>query len=369
MRLMLSIAEMSTGGAERIVAELARGIQGDGDAVAVAADSGPFDELLRGSGVERYIVPGRGRSPLTAIRAALRVRSAMRRFNPEVMHAHNVKATAVAALAGIGPRRRRLPLLTTFHGVRREEYGRAALILRRADAVACVSEDLVDGLVAAGLPRQSTRLIRNAVPLPEPLTRARRDEIGSELRLGGGSVVSMVGRLVDQKAPDRFLEAAARVASQRRDCRFLLVGDGPLRPRLEDLTRRLGLAESVCFTGERSDARDLIARSDLLVFSSDWEGMPVAALEALAAGVPVVSTDVEGMRELLGTGAGTLAGRDAESLTDRIVDLLGTPDRRAEMGRIGRERVAAEFSVGEMVAAYRRLYRELALVRGVEIGQ
>jgi glycosyltransferase involved in cell wall biosynthesis len=360
VRVLLSIAEMSTGGAERIVVELANGLRGEGDAVAVAADSGPFDQLLLGSGVERYPVPGRGRSPLTAARASLRVRAAKRRFHPAVIHAHNVKATAVAVAATIGPRGRTLPLVTTFHGVRREEYRRAALILRFADAVACVSRDLIDGLADVGLPRERLRLIRNAVPLPQPLAEARREEIDRELALGGGPVVSMVGRLVEQKAPDRFLEAAAQVAAELPDCRFLLVGDGPLRSRLEALTRRLGLAERVRFTGVRRDARELIARSDLVVFSSDWEGMPMVALEALAAGVPVVSTDVEGMEELLGTGAGTVVGRDAASLAEAVVALIGAPERRAEMGGIGRERIAAEFSVGEMVASYRQLYSELA---------
>src|SRR2546430_15047346 len=91
MRVLLSVAEMATGGAERIVVELTRALRADGDEVAVAADSGPFDRLLEGSGAERYPLPGRGRSPLTAARAVLRVRSATRRFRPAVIHAHNVR--------------------------------------------------------------------------------------------------------------------------------------------------------------------------------------------------------------------------------------------------------------------------------------
>jgi glycosyltransferase involved in cell wall biosynthesis len=88
--------------------------------------------------------------------------------------------------------------------------------------------------------------------------------------------------------------------------------------------------------------------------------MSIAALEALAAGVPVVATDVPGMRELLDTGAGILTPRDADALAQAIIDLLHDPTRRAEMGRIGREKVAAEFSVERMVRSYRELYTELA---------
>jgi glycosyltransferase involved in cell wall biosynthesis len=360
MRVLLSVPEMATGGAERIVVELTRALRAEGDEVAVAADSGPFDRLLKGSGAERYPLPGRGRSPVTAARAALRVRSATRRFRPAVIHAHNVKATGVAAAACLGPRGRRFPLAATFHGVRREEYRRAALILGRADAVACVSQDLLEGLASAGLPRERMRVIHNAVPLPEPLSVEARAALDREFAFEEQPVVSLVGRLSEQKAPQRFLEAAAAVAAEVPQCRFLVVGDGPLRAPLELLADRLGLTGSVRFTGVRRNARDLIARSDVVVFSSEWEGLPMVALEALAAAVPVVSTDVEGMRELLGMGAGVVVPRDADALAREIVALIQAPDRRAQMGRTGRERIATEFSVERMVEAYQGLYRELA---------
>jgi glycosyltransferase involved in cell wall biosynthesis len=364
MRVLVSVAEMATGGAERIVVELTRALRADGDEVAVAADSGPFDRLLEGSGAVRYPLPGRGRSPLKAARAALRVRSATRRFRPGVIHSHNVKATGVAASARLATRGPRIPLLATFHGVRREEYRRAALVLRLADAVACVSQDLLEGLGSAGLPRESMRVIPNGVPVREPLSIDAREAIDRELGLGGGPVVSLVGRLVEQKAPRRFLESAAHAASELPDCHFLVVGDGPLRVQLEPLAERLGLKSAVRFTGVRRDARELIARSDLVAFSSDWEGLPMVALEALAAGVPVASTEVEGMTELLGTGAGVVVPRDVDALAGAIIALIRAPERRVEMGRTGRELIATEFSVDRMVSAYRQLYRELVRAPG-----
>ena len=97
---------------------------------------------------------------------------------------------------------------------------------------------------------------------------------------------------------------AVAVAAQHPDARFRLVGDGPRRYELEALSHRLGLMNRVEFLGARPDARAIIAASDLLVFSSEWEGLSIAALEALAAGVPVVSTPVEGMRVIQDGGAG-----------------------------------------------------------------
>ena len=360
MRILLSIAELSTGGAERIVIELAKAFEAEGDAVAVAAGRGAFDYLLEGSGPRRYAIAGRGRSPLRVGRSIVAMRGAAREFEPDLIHSHNVKATGIAAVASrTSPRRLRVPLVATFHGVEQGEYRAAALILRAADAVVCVSEDLLEGLARAGLPRSRMRVIRNAVDLPEPLSDAARGAIDRELDLEGRPVVSLVGRLVEQKAPDRFLESAAKVASEVAGCRFLVVGDGPLRGQLEGLSRRLGLERSVRLLGVRSDARDLIARSDVLVFSSNWEGMSVAALEAMAAAVPVVSTDVQGMPEILGTGAGVLVERSADALAAAVIGLLRDAPRRAALGRAGRDRIASEFLVEAMIAAYRGLYREL----------
>jgi glycosyltransferase involved in cell wall biosynthesis len=141
---------------------------------------------------------------------------------------------------------------------------------------------------------------------------------------------------------------------------FLIVGDGPRRTELEARASALGVQDIVRFTGARDDARALIALSDLLVFSSDWEGLSIAALESLAAGTPIVTTDVQGMRELLADGVGAIVpGFDPADLAASISELLDDPPRRQEMARRGRERIAAEFSSAAMRGAYADAYRAL----------
>ncbi len=202
-------------------------------------------------------------------------------------------------------------------------------------------------------------MIPNAVPAPEPLDAAHRESIDRELGLAGRPVVSLVGRLVPQKAPGRFLSAAALIAAEIPESASSSSATAPSLA-LEAETRGLGIGAAVRFTGIRSDARDLISRSDVIVFSSDWEGMSLVALEALAAGTPVVATAVEGMEEMLGGGAGILVDRDAPPLARAVIELLRDPERRAEMGRIGRQKVQAEHSLDVMVRAYHELYSELA---------
>lgn len=357
MRILLTVATMAVGGAERVVVELANGLRQDGHEVAIAADRGALDQAAEETGARRFVTRGYGRSPITAARGALGLRGAMRSFRPDLINSHNVKSTGMVAVARASIRARP-PLVATFHGVRQKEYRAAARIFRAAWRVVCVSEDVARGLVDAGLRPDQVLVIPNAVPAPEPLAAAVRESIDTQLGLDGRPVVALVGRLVPVKAPQRFLAAAALIAAEIPECRFLVVGDGPLRGSLEDEAKAMGIGGSVRFTGMRGDARDLIARSDLVVCSSDSEGMSLVTLEALAAGTPVVAADVQGMRQLLGTGAGALVDRDAPSLAGAAIDLLKHPDRRVTMGQIGRSKVAAEFSLESMLDAYERLFRE-----------
>jgi glycosyltransferase involved in cell wall biosynthesis len=249
-------------------------------------------------------------------------------------------------------------VLATFHGVLPAEYGNSAKLLRLfADHVTCVSQDARERLVSTGLPAERSSLIHNAVPLPEPLSDERRAQLLDEFGLNGAPLAVVVGRIVPQKAHWRFLRAALVAAEAVPEARFLVIGDGPLRQQVEATAAGTRLADRLHFTGVRPDARDLIALSDALVFSSDWEGLSLAALEALAAGVPVVSTEVEGMRELLGGGAGVTAPLDDGTELGRcLAEVLLDPERRKRMCRAGRELIAAEFSLDGMLDAYEARY-------------
>ena len=361
MRVLLTSPSMQVGGAERVMTLLAAELVGRGHDVAVVAPPGPRDDDLGGVAHTRIPLHDRGRSPLGATRTLAELDRAIRSVRPDVVHAQNVKSGAVSALAArLGRRRRRARVLATFHGVLPAEYRSAARLLRLTDHVACVSADVRDRAVASGLPAEHATVVRNAVVPPDALTDERRAQLDAELGLGDGPLGVMIGRLVPQKNHDRFIRAATVVAERLPDARFLILGDGPLRSEIEAKVRAAGLAERVRLTGVRPDARDLIARSDALVFSSDWEGLSIAALEALAAGVPVVSTDVEGMRELLAGGAGVTAPLDdGTALGERIAEVLSDPERRDGMGAAGKALVAAEFSPARMTDAYEALYYEL----------
>jgi glycosyltransferase involved in cell wall biosynthesis len=359
VRLLLAIAELAAGGAESVVIDLATDAAQRGDEVAVVAAPGPLDRRLDGVKLTRLPLPPQAGGIARTPRTMIALRSALRRFGPDLIHAHNPRVTASTRAAKVVGGGRRTPLLATYHAVAPEHSRMAARLLRGADLVTCASEPLLVELATAGVRSERLVAIRNGTAAAAPLDLQRSRELDDELELGQGPVVTAVGRLAPQKNHARFLAAVALAAPETPDARFLIVGDGPLRASLEARARELGLGGHLRFTGIRADARDVIARSDLLVLSSDWEGLPLVALEGMAAGVPLLSTAVSGIEDLTTAGAAEAVEPDEVALAAGITRLLSDPDRRRAMGERARDLHAREFSVERMVEEYRRLYGEL----------
>ena len=170
-----------------------------------------------------------------------------------------------------------------------------------------------------------------------------------------------MGRLVPIKDVGSFLEAAARVQKQRPGTRFAVVGDGECRAGLEAQTSALGLAGAVTFLGWRTDLETVYAGLDVVVNSSLNEGTPVALIEALAAGRPVVATAVGGTPDLLGEGArGRLVPKgDAAALAAAILETLEHPEEASVRAHAGRDYVLAHHSVERLLGDIDSLYREL----------
>ncbi|MBD3347910.1 MAG: glycosyltransferase [Candidatus Eisenbacteria bacterium] len=196
---------------------------------------------------------------------------------------------------------------------------------------------------------------------------ARRDEeLRRELGLENVRVVGAVGKLSRVKNHALFLRAAARVVGSRKDVAFLIVGDGPLRKDLEELAGWLGLTRRALFLGDRRDVPELLKLMDVFVMPSMSEGLPNAVMEAMAAGLPVVATDVGGVSELVVDGrTGRLVAPDDENeLAEAVTSLLEAPGRAAEMGAAGHERVKAGYDVGASVVRFEDVLGGLLLAAG-----
>jgi glycosyltransferase involved in cell wall biosynthesis len=203
------------------------------------------------------------------------------------------------------------------------------------------------------------RFVPNGIPqASRPDRAAARTELGIP---PGVPLIGIVASLRPQKALHVLIECALVLARDFPDLHVLIVGEGPERARLESLIRARGLTRTVFMLGHRSDVTSVLSALDVAVLTSDWEGSPLAVLEYMAAGCPVVATKVGGVPDIVRHGVdGLLAeARDVNGLAGAIAHLLRRPERRARMGANGRRRQLLEFSIDQMVWRIETLYEEL----------
>jgi glycosyltransferase involved in cell wall biosynthesis len=304
----------------------------------------------------------------------------IREFKPHVVHTHTAKAGALGRIAAWACR---VPVVVhTYHGHVFDAYFSPAktrlvvaaerFLARRAHALVAVTDRVRRDVLARGIGRDDTVVV---VPLGldlDPLVAApaRRGELRRELGIDAAApLVGIVARLVPVKAHETFLEAARAIAPVRPDAVFLVVGDGERRAELEALAAGLGLSARVRFLGWRADLDRLYADLDVVVLTSKNEGSPVALIEAMAAGRPVVSTRAGGVEDVVTDGeTGLLVPvGDAAAVARAILALLDDPARAARLGTAARASAVARFGSGRLVGDIDALYRRLLAQRGVRV--
>lgn len=211
--------------------------------------------------------------------------------------------------------------------------------------------------------REGMVLIRSGIPIgdfQEPFEPRERIRHSLGVEEPGESIVTMISCLKPQKAPKDFVAVAERVAAEAPGTRFLLVGDGVLRPQVEATVQASGLGGRFSLLGWRRDVPKILHATDVLVLTSRWEGLPRVLPQAMAAGVPAVATRVDGSPEAIQDGVNgfLLAPGDVDGMALRVLQLLKDPELRVRMAHEGRQRVG-EFDIERMVSQQESLYEEL----------
>lgn len=359
------VGRLHVGGAERQLVALAPLFDPERFRVIVATmqPGGELEEQLREAGVELRCLNFRMRHFLPAVG---RLRSLLRQEEVGILHTHMYYASWYGRIAGL---RAGVPvMITTDHGhdpwkkpwhVAFERYALKRTALRIA-----VSQDVAEVLRAREkVPEDKLRVIPNGVDVQRfQIGQAERDSVRSDLGMADETLlVGTVGRLVKPKALHVLIEAAARLLGTIPETRLLIVGEGPLRGELERHASGLGIGKQVFFAGARSDIPAVLAAMDVFVLSSQREGLPVALLEAMAAGKPIVATRVGGIPEAVTDRREALlvSPDDPNALAAGIGELARRPDLAAALGRRAAEKAAGEFSIAAVVEKLETVYSEL----------
>lgn len=326
-------------------------------------DDTPFLRAARSSGMPVHVIRGFNQyDPLLVAGLA----GLVRRLGVDIVHAHEVKSDAVAYLAS---RFRPAAVVTTLHGWIGNSARQKALIaldrrlVTRLDAVIAVSREIQAAAAAAGVAPGNLHLLHNAVVL-EKYTRSGQTGILNALlgRALPSPVVASIGRLSPEKGHADLVTALGIAANRGHRFSTVLVGDGPERPRLLSMVRELGLEDWVHFTGYLDQPQRVLEEVDLAVLPSHTEGLPNAALEALAMSVPVLATRVGGTPEVVRDGeTGRLVEpRAPEALAGALLDFTANRSAWRQCAERGRRLVERDFNFAARTRRLEQVYMDVA---------
>jgi glycosyltransferase involved in cell wall biosynthesis len=320
-------------------------------------------EIATRQGIEAHLIPCHGQIDRTVLAA---IRALALQTDATVIHAHGYKADIYVYLAMRGTR---TPIVSTCHtwydnDVMVRLYGALdRLVLRSFSGVVAVSSEVRQRLLDAGVREERIRLIRNGIDL-RPFAASHSDP-SPHLPTNLPLTVGLVGRLSHEKGVDLFFRAAKGVLAELPLTQFVVVGDGPDRAKLEALIQELGIAKNASLLGRNEDMPSFYASLDLLVSSSRQEGLPMALLEGMASGLPLIATGVGAVPTVVQdsrTGI-LIPAEDIERLSAAILTLLRDPALRSSYGAAARNLIEQEYSAERMTAEYLQLYYDAAQSR------
>ncbi|MGA8745498.1 MAG: glycosyltransferase [Solirubrobacterales bacterium] len=378
IRVLRVIARMNLGGPAHHVALLTRHLDRRRyETLLVSGRTGAGEEDhtdLDGIALEYLDRLGPEIRPINDLLALFALIRLVRTFRPDIVDTHTAKAGVLGRTAALFASRPRPVVIHTYHGhVLRGYFGpwktAAYRLIERClakvtDVLIGVSSATVEELVDLRIaPRSKFAVIPLGLNL-DPFLRLAleaegdfRDEVGAE---PGDVLFTYTGRLVPIKRPDLMLRAVASARADGNPIKLAVIGDGLLRPPLEDLAQELGCADAIHFLGYRRDLIRIAAGSDAALLTSDNEGTPVALIEAGAAGRPAVSTRVGGVPDIIIEGAGLLAPPgDEGAIASQIARLVDNPNLRRRMGERAREHVGRHFTVARLLRDTEALYSRL----------
>jgi L-malate glycosyltransferase len=374
IRVSYVIVSLAIGGAETQLVRLVNGLDRDRFKPSLICLS---DEAEMGGVLASDVAVARpqtarnsGRAGPGRIAAGSRAISILarelRRQRPDLVHAYLPAAYVPASLAAWSLR---VPVIVAgrrgFTSSR--VYGTiwwrilAGLANGAIDFQICNSNAVREVAVAAeGVRFERTRVIYNGIDLPSLNRAALPPEMASV-----DPQAVMVANFIAYKGHVHVLEAVARVVQGRPRFRLVLIGDGPQRPELERLAAELRLSEHIVFAGRRKDAAELVSAFDFSILGSSEESFPNALMEAMAVAVPVISTQVGGVTELVDDRVHGLLVPfgEVDAMAQAITWMLDHPDERRQMGDAARRRIAADFSTARMVTQTEAVYEEFLAAR------
>lgn len=357
-RLLILVTDLEVGGVPLLIKSIALGLDTKLFDVHVACLSpqGPISEELTEAGIATYAFNAKGPWDL---RVALRFAKLVADLRPEVLFTALVHANFIGRLVGrfMGVRH----IFASIHTTEKKKLWHLQLenlFCRLSEKTVCISKSVLTQVrEVCRVPESKLELIPNGIDAdlfinadtaPLDIAGSRPDK----------TTLIFVGRLDAVKGVDVLIRAVSILNNSQDNLQLLIVGDGPKREELQALTHKLMVSENIIFLGTRRDITPLLSYADIKVMPSYWEGLGIAAIEAMASGIPVIASNVEGLNEVIRhkvTGILVPPG-NPEKLAEAIDSIAANPLLCEQWGRNGRKIAIQEYSFIKMIKSYTDLY-------------
>ena len=357
MKILYVITGLSQGGAERVVCDLADAMCKKGNEVQIVYLTG---EILTLPISKKIKIIKIGLNSIASLpKSYLKLRRVIRNFRPDVVHAHMVHANILSRL--IRTTTPMTKLICTAHNSNEGGYIRKLayrITHNLADLTTNVSKTAVSSFeIDRAVPKGGMKCVYNGVDFNSFIYHSSaREKVIKELTLKTDrKIILAVGRFNEQKNYPNLLEAVSYLKKQTtEDFLLLIAGDGELRTEIEALIVELDISDEVILLGRRNDVPTLMSACDVFVLSSDYEGLPTVLIEALACQAQVVSTDVSGVREIVGTCGKIVPTKNPISLAEAIKDRLQNSNKNVS----GQQHVKNKFDLDLISDKWLKIYNE-----------
>lgn len=376
------ITQLELGGAQKIVLSILRGMDLNRTKIFLIAGSEGLlvEESKRIPGIETFWIPQLVRAihPVKDLIALFLIYRIIKKVKREmgqagflIVHTHSSKAGILGRWGAFFAGARNI--IHTVHGFGFNDYQNSLvrkifIVLEKVSEritrkiVAVSGSNIQKGLDLKIFKKEKVLLIPGGIDLSsfrgKPLGGGKkREALGLPLK---GPLIGMVACFKPQKSPLDFVRVAERVHKTVPEASFVMVGDGEMRSEIEDLIVLSGLREHMFLLGWSNEVPEILKILDVFVLTSLWEGLPIVFLEAMAAGLPIVGTQVDGASELIEEGVNgyLLAPQDVDGMSDRIIEIVMNPEKARQMVVESTKKVES-FSIQRMIQSYKGLYCSL----------
>ena len=361
MKILFVITGLGVGGAEKIVTSLADALADQGHELVIAYLNG--EALVTPKNHSIQLVNLNLNSPKDALFSSIKLRKLIKAFEPDVLHSNLVHANILSRLIRVvAP----VPKLITSAHNTNEESRLRMLAYRMTDKLTDISTNVSQEAVDAFIDQKAVKSgrminLHNSISTKEfTFSNSNRIRLRNELKINNNTQLLLaVGRLNEQKDYPNLLSAFAHLVNNiEKDIKLAIVGDGPLKDNLNELSRDLEIENKVMFLGIRKDIPALMSAADTFVLSSAWEGFGLVVAEAMSCERVVVATDCGGVKEVVGAAGFLVPPKDSLKLADALQIALNLSDRdKLELGNKARSRIEDNYSISSATQKWLSLYQ------------